>query len=98
MDDRIVIEIDKSENYFSPKKTSNRMTRFEYTMLIAVRAIQISMGSLPLIPYKEEGIYEPREIAERELQERVIPLVIQRNLPDGSKEIWHVKDMYIKNY
>ena len=93
-----VYEDDGKENYIIPKKTSNRMTRFEYTMLIAARALQISAGSLPLINYKKEGIYEPREIAERELNERIIPLVIQRNLPDGSKEIWKIQDILIKNY
>lgn len=80
------------------KKTSNMMTRYEYTLLVAARALQISAGSEPLIPFREEGIYDPREIAERELKERVIPLVIQRSLPDGSKEYWHVRDMFIKNY
>lgn len=90
-------EDDNSEKIV-PRKTSNRMTRFEYTMLVAARTLQISAGSPPLIDHKKEGIYDPREIAERELNERVIPLVIQRNLPDGSKEFWKVEDMYIKNY
>lgn len=93
-----ICEDDGSEKIIIPKKTSNRMTRFEYTMLIAARALQLSAGAHPLIDYKKENIYDPREIAERELNERIIPLVIQRNLPDGSKEFWKVEDMYIKNY
>jgi DNA-directed RNA polymerase subunit K/omega len=101
----LVIEIvEDVEEYNKPtqpqnvKKTTNVLTRFEYVMLIAARALQISAGSEPLIPYQEEGLYNPRDIAERELLERVIPLLIQRTLPDGSKEFWHVKDMFIKNY
>lgn len=101
----LVIEIvEDVEEYNKPtqpqnvKKTTNVLTRFEYVMLIAARALQISAGSEPLIPYQEEGLYNPRDIAERELLERVIPLLIQRTLPDGTKEFWHVKDMFIKNY
>lgn|SRR5690606_6387950 len=96
----ITIEIgeDDGQENFNIKKTSNRMTRFEYTMLVAARALQISAGMTPLIDYKKEGLIEPLEIAERELNERIIPLVIQRTLPDGSKEVWKVKDMLIKNY
>jgi DNA-directed RNA polymerase subunit K/omega len=91
----IEIEEELPEN---TKKTSNRLTRYEYTLLVAARALSLSSGAMPVIPYRELGIYEPREIAERELVERVIPLVVQRTLPDGTKEFWHVKDMLIKNY
>jgi len=94
----IVIGEDDGQETVNFKKTSNRMTRFEYTMLVAARALQISAGMPPLIDYKKEGLIEPLDIAERELIERVIPLVVQRTLPDGSKEIWKVKDMLIKNY
>lgn len=80
------------------KKTSNRLTRYEYTLLVAARALALSSGAIPLIPYRELNIYDPREIAERELLERVIPLLVQRTLPDGTKEFWHVKDMLIRNY
>lgn len=97
MDIEIII-VEDSNIPHTIKKTTNRLTKFEYTMLVAARALQISAGARPLISYEEEGIFDPREIAEKELIERVIPLVIQRTLPDGTKEFWHVRDMYIKNY
>jgi DNA-directed RNA polymerase subunit K/omega len=99
----LVIEIADDQEYNNTpippiRKTTNILTKYEYTVLIAARALQIEVGSEPLIPYKEQGIYNTRDIAEKELLERVIPLLIQRTLPDGSKEFWHVKDMIIKNY
>lgn len=98
--DAIEIEIIEIEDTVPDiiKKTSERLTRYEYTLLIAARALALSSGATPLIPFRELGIYDPREIAERELIERVIPLVVQRTLPDGTKEFWHVKDMLIRNY
>lgn len=78
------------------KRTSDYMTKYEYTRLIACRAVRIDNGFPPKI--NVEGIFNPYEIARMELHARVIPLVIERTLPDGTKEIWNIKDMHIRNY
>ena len=97
-----VLEIDESSEltYNQPiRKTSMYMTKYEYTRLLAARALQISAGTEKGHPrINVEGIYDPMDIARREIDERVVPLVIQRILPDGSTETWNVKDMHIRDF
>ena len=77
-------------------RTSDYMTKYEYTRLIACRAVEIEHGALSKID--AEDIYDPMEIARMELHARVIPLVIVRTLQDGTSETWYVKDMHIRDY
>lgn len=87
------------ENMESKRKTSNFMTRYEYTKLISARAVQISNGGergTPLV--KIEGVFDPIEIAKAELKERVIPLKIVRNLPDGTVEEFSIDEINIRDY
>ena len=60
------------------------LTKYEKTRLIGLRALQISMGS-PIMVDVPEGITDPITIAEIELSERKIPMIIQRDLPSGKK-------------
>lgn len=81
----------------SKKRTIDYTTRYEYTMLIACRALQISFGKPPKVDIGD--IKDPNEIAKMELHARVIPLIIVRTLPDGTKETWNVnKEMHIRDY
>lgn len=99
-----ILEIETTEmgglTYDAPvRKTSAYMTKYEYARLLAARALQISSGTERGRPrINIEGNYDPTDIAQREIHERVVPLVIQRTLPDGSVETWHVKDMHIRDY
>jgi len=94
------IEDTEDKNQFGgssqKKRTSDYMTRYEYTRLIASRTVEIDNGFPPKVDAK--GIFDPYEIARMELHSRVIPLVIERTLQDGTKEVWHVKDMHIRDY
>lgn len=38
---------------------------------------------------------DPLRIAQKELQERKIPIIIRRYLPDGSYEDWSIKELII---
>jgi DNA-directed RNA polymerase I, II, and III subunit RPABC2 len=44
-----------------------------------------------------EGETDPFEIAKKELRERVIPLIIRRNFPDGSYEDWPIDEMIVED-
>lgn len=99
-----VIEIEVVESNDSTKstktkkrKTSPYMTKFEFTKLISARAIQISVSSDPYLDEDAE-MMEPLDIAKKELYDRTIPWAVCRRLPDGSEEIWHVRDMHIMDY
>jgi DNA-directed RNA polymerase subunit K/omega len=70
------------------------MTKFEKTDLIGERAEQIARGVKPLIkfdPMIEKFI--PYEIAKKEIEEKVVPLQISRKMPDGTTEIWDIKEL-----
>lgn len=93
-----IINIDdmSSEDIDIPKKTTEWMTKYEYTQLVACRSLQLSQGMIPLIDIK--GDYNTLSIAERELNARVIPLCLCRILPDGTEEFWDPNKMHIMNY
>ena len=62
-----------------PKK----LTKYERARIIGARALQLSMGAVPLIPIEELPSKDPLVIAEEELRRGVLPVTIRRVLPDG---------------
>ena len=69
------------------------LTKYERARLLGARALQISKNA-PLC-VDAEGEMDPYKIAEKELQERKIPMVIRRYLPDGSYEDWKLTELTI---
>lgn len=58
------------------------LTRFEKARIMGARALQLSMGAPPFIPIPETA-RTSLDIAMEELDQRVIPIVIRRVLPNG---------------
>ena len=79
------IEMSKS------RTTTPFMTKYEKARVLGTRALQISMNAPVLVDTGGES--DPLKIAEKELQERVIPLTIRRYLPSGDYEDWPVRDL-----
>eukprot|EP00754_Rhynchopus_humris_P041411 Rhum_TRINITY_DN24990_c0_g1::Rhum_TRINITY_DN24990_c0_g1_i1::g.180773::m.180773/K03014/RPB6, POLR2F; DNA-directed RNA polymerases I, II, and III subunit RPABC2 len=73
--------------------TTRFLTKYERARILGIRALQISMGA----PVKVEldGETDPLIIASKELREKKIPIVIRRNLPDGSFEDWPIDDLVV---
>lgn len=101
-DDEIVFDddVDNTNNEEIILKPENRiskpyMTIFERVRLLGDRAKQLSLGAKPMIKGLET--MDPKEIAKLELEQGVIPLIIERTLPNGKKERWHVKELKIIN-
>ena len=67
------------------------MTKYERARILGARALQISKNA-PLC-VDAEGETDPYKIAEKELQERKIPFLIRRYLPDGSFEDWSISEL-----
>ena len=80
----------------SSHTTRPYMTRYEYAKLVGCRALLIKEGDPPKVEC--EGMYNPIEIAKKEIHERVIPLAIKRRLPNGREEILYISDMNIRDY
>ena len=75
------------------RTTIPRLTKYERVRILGTRAKQISDGSKIFI--KSNKVKNAMDIAELELQYKVIPLKIKRPLPNGKYEIWSIKELEI---
>ena len=73
--------------------TTRYMTKYEKARVLGTRALQISMNAPVLVDVAGET--DPLKIANKELRDRKIPLVVRRYLPDGSYEDWPIRDLII---
>ena len=58
------------------------LTRFEKARIMGARALQLSLGAPPFIEIPETA-KTSLDIAMEELEQRVIPIIIRRSLPNG---------------
>lgn len=75
------------------RKTSKYMSKYEKARVLGTRAMQISMNAPILV--ETNGETDSFRIAQKELRERKIPMVIRRHLPDGTYEDWKVSELII---
>ena len=68
------------------------LTKYEKARILGLRAKQIENGSLPLIEL-DKSIIDPYLIAIKELEQKKIPYIIKRPLPNGASEYWKLKDL-----
>jgi len=80
--------IDKSKRI-----TTRYMTKYERARVLGTRALQISMNAP--VTVEINGETDPLKIAMRELQEKKIPMIIRRYLPNGSWEDWSLDELVI---
>ena len=70
------------------------LTNYEKTKIIGLRANQISKGSAPFIAVPKH-ITDVRDIARLELDQKRLPFIIKRPLPNGQFEYWRLADLLI---
>jgi len=75
-------------------KTYPFLTPYERTKIIGMRANQISKGSVPFIAVPKY-VTDVREIARLELEQKRLPYIIKRPLPNGTYEYWRLADLLI---
>ncbi len=78
----------------SNHRTYPFLTNFEKTKIIGLRANQISKGSVPFISVPKH-ITDVRDIARLELEQKRLPFIIKRPLPNGTFEYWRLSDLLI---
>lgn len=84
---------------YPPKNDANHttypfVTHLEKTKIISLRASQLSRGATPFVvvpSYMNDFI----QIAKLELEQKRIPFILKRTLPDGNSEYWRVSEMII---
>ena len=75
-------------------KTIPILTKYEKTRILGLRAKQLNNGAKPMIKMNVP-IIDGYLIALKELEEKAIPVIIRRPIPNGSSEYWHLKDLEI---
>lgn len=75
-------------------KTIPILTKYEKARILGLRAKQIENGSLPLVEI-DKSIIDSYLIANMELEQKKIPFIIKRPLPNGANEYWKVKDLEV---
>ncbi|PGH19203.1 hypothetical protein AJ80_04174 [Polytolypa hystricis UAMH7299] len=73
------------------RTTTPYMTKYERARVLGTRALQISMNAPILVDL--EGETDPLQIALKELNQKKIPLIIRRYLPDGWYEDWTCEEL-----
>ena len=75
-------------------KTIPYLTKYEKALILGQRSKQIECGAKPLVKVPE-NIIDSYIIAELELQQKKIPFIIRRPLPNGGSEYWNLKDLEV---
>ena len=75
-------------------KTIPMLTKYEKTRVLGIRAKQINNGAKPMTKVPD-NVMDGYLIALKELEEKIIPVIIRRPLPNGSSEYWKLKDLEI---
>jgi DNA-directed RNA polymerase I, II, and III subunit RPABC2 len=73
--------------------TTPYLTKYERARILGTRATQISHNAPVLVDL--EGEYDPLTIAEKELRQRAIPMIIRRYLPDNTYEEWQLSELEV---
>jgi DNA-directed RNA polymerase subunit K/omega len=76
----------------SKNTTLNIMSKYEKAKIVGMRMEQLARGAEPCcIPHTNDI----RLIALQELDERQLPFMLVRELPNGIKEYWKLEDLII---
>ena len=70
------------------------LTKYEKADILGKRAAQINEGA-PLFIEVDPSIIDGSLIALKEFEERKIPFIIQRPLPNGAMEYWRLQDLEV---
>jgi len=95
-DDDQDIVFDDDINIVEKKPSGRRitkpfMTKYERVRLLGVRTQQLISGAKPMI--KNTQNLTPKQIAELEIENNVLPLIIKRPLPNGQVEYWKTSEL-----
>jgi DNA-directed RNA polymerase subunit K/omega len=78
----------------SNHRTYPFLTNYERTKIIGLRANQLSKGSAPFVAVPKH-ITDVKDIAKLELEQKRLPFIIKRPLPNGQFEYWRLADLLI---
>ena len=91
-----VFRKDVIENVKEKRITREYFTKYEYTTLVATRAQQLADGAKSLVELVGIKTSDPMfvwNVAKREVEQRKLPFVIRRQLPNGTAEFWSAQEL-----
>ena len=89
------IKRDKHGSPIDPNHTTLPfLTKFEKTRVLGLRAQQIDEGATAFVTVPR-NIISGYEIAKMELEQKLLPFIIRRPLPNKKAEYWRLRDLEI---
>jgi DNA-directed RNA polymerase subunit K/omega len=86
---------DKTGTIIDPlHRTIPILTKYEKTRILGVRTRQLNDGAASYVKV-EKSIIDGYIIALRELDEKKIPFIVRRPLPNGGSEYWYLQDLEV---
>jgi DNA-directed RNA polymerase subunit K/omega len=85
-------QVPPSEGKDPAHKTQPFLSVYERTKILGFRANQLAQGAPPYIA-RPEHVTSVFDIAKMELDQRRLPYIIKRPLPNGTFEYWRLSDM-----
>jgi len=70
------------------------LTKYEKARIIGERAKQLNSGAMPTIEI-ESNIIDGYLIALKEFEQKKIPFIVKRPLPNGGCEYWRFSDLEV---
>ena len=91
-----LVEIKKKDNVIVDKfhKTIPILTKYEKTKILGLRLKQLNNNAKPYLSF-DKPILDNYLIAIKELEEKVLPFIIKRPLPNNMFEYWRLQDLDI---
>jgi DNA-directed RNA polymerase subunit K/omega len=85
---------DSKESLDANHKSQPFLTQYEKTRILGFRTNQLAQGAIPYIAVPQH-IRNVLDIAKMELEQRRLPFIIKRPMPDGTFEYWRLSDLMI---
>ena len=92
-----IIRNDKGVIVDELHKTYPFITKYEYARVIGMRAKQLNNGADPFEKV-DRGMIDGYTIALKEMEEKKIPFIIARPLPNGGREYWKLQDLELIHF
>jgi len=72
------------------------LTKYEFVRLLTDRSKQLAQGAKHMLKNTQE--LSSKEIAKLEIKEGVIPLIIERPIPNSKSERWKVSELHVPEH
>jgi DNA-directed RNA polymerases I, II, and III subunit RPABC2 len=91
-----VFRKDVNESPKDTRITREFYTKYEFVALLSMRAQQLAEGARPLVGIEGLKTSDPMfvwNVAKREIEQRKLPFIVRRQMPDQTSEFWSVQEM-----